>query len=319
MMSCLRDQMMRALARDVGILRLREMPRPHVARPDDVVIRVVCAGLCRTDLYVAEGRLPVQEPRVLGHEFSGVVETVGPEVRHVMAGDRVAVMPFVGCGDCRLCTTGESTRCPSATMLGIDRDGAFAEAIVVPARAVYPMPDRLSYRRAAYAEPLAAALAVLRAGLLYPSRGLILGRNRIAQLTRRVLAADGFNDVTLWDPAVDSPVLSGIFDFAVETMATDAVFGVLLDAVRPGGTVVLKSRPARPVVLDVAAAVRREVTLRAVHYGSFAQAVAWLADGFEVDDLLGPVVPLEAFDRAFTTVHESEAKKVFFGLDGEAD
>src|SRR4051794_36535867 len=111
-------------------LSLARIPRPELAHLDDVRIRVAAAGICRTDLYVAEGRLPSRDPVVLGHEFSGVVDGVGAGVRGVRPGDRVTAIPWVACGRCEECHQPDPVpaplRCPRGAMLGVDRDGAFA-------------------------------------------------------------------------------------------------------------------------------------------------------------------------------------------------
>jgi len=300
----------RAVIRADGGVRLGSVARPRVSRPDDVIVAVAHAGVCRTDLYVAQGRIPVREPRVLGHEFAGVVAEVGPAARF-RVGQRVAAMPWIGCGECPTCAAGEGTRCPHATMLGIDRDGAFAEWVSVPDRCVFAVPDALDLRVAAFAEPLCAALAVLGAGLEPTERVLLAGGNRIATVVERVLRRAGCERLVVWNPRVGGAPDAGAFDRGIETGATAEVLDGLLTAVRPGGTLVLRSRPAAPVAIDVNLAVRREIALRAVHYGDFAQALEWLADGFEVNDLFGASYGLRDFDRAFADAR-SERTKCFF-------
>src|SRR4051812_41399185 len=148
---------MLALVKEARSLSLRRVPRPS-PRADEVVVRVASAGLCRTDLYVAEGKLPSANPVILGHEFSGVVDALGSGVTAVTPGQRVAVMPILSCGGCSYCQRGLERVCQQRAMLGVDRDGAFAEFVAVPARFVYPIPSGISFQTAAYAEPVTAAL-----------------------------------------------------------------------------------------------------------------------------------------------------------------
>lgn len=284
---------MRALVRNQHetICATIDVPVPAA---DEVLVRVRCAGVCRTDLYVAEGRLAVRTPRVLGHELSGELEDGTP----------VTAVPWIGCGHCATCAT-DALRCPDAAMLGVDRDGAFAAWMVVPRRALLTLPARLSPRRGAFVEPVAAALAVLSAPIDRAQRGVVMGDSRIAELTARVLRAAGFRQV---DREVDPAVRYG---FAVETAAS--TLGPALRAVAAGGTVVLKSRPVERAELDLALAVRREITLRGVHYGSFREAIGWLAEErVEVDDLFAEPAPLEAFARVFAEAARPMAKKCFF-------
>lgn len=289
---------MKALVKSQGSLGVQEVPRPELRADDDVLIRVVVAGLCRTDLYVAQGLCPAALPVVLGHELSGIVREVGPAARDLTPGDRVTVMPLL----------------PGGQMLGVHRDGAFAEYLVVPAGAVHRLPAALGPKVGAYCEPVAAALAVLRAGIQPQERGVIYGDNRIAQLTQRVLRAYGFGDVPI-HPLQGPPLPADRFDFLIETAIDSTALRRMMEAARPGGAIVLKSRQHQPVGLDVALAVRKELTLRAVHYAPFPDAIALLAQGaIDVSDLLGEAHPLEDFERAFAAAQADEARKVFLRL-----
>jgi threonine dehydrogenase-like Zn-dependent dehydrogenase len=198
---------------------------PRCEQPDDVIVAVTVAGVCRTDCYLATGALaPARTPLILGHELAGVVYEAGPG-SGFEPGERVACMPLVGCGQCAVCRAGRTHVCPRGHMLGLDRDGAFAERVRVPASALVRVPAGLSMRHAAFAEPVAAALAVpdvlidalggalggalgdaLGDALTGASgdapatharaqRGVVLGHGRIAILTARVLAAAGFDRV----------------------------------------------------------------------------------------------------------------------------
>jgi L-iditol 2-dehydrogenase len=272
--------------------------------------------LCRTDLHVAEGRLAVPLPRTLGHEVAGVVEQA-PGHGRFARGDRVTLQPAVPCGECVTCRAegidADPPRCTRPSFLGVHRDGAFAELVVVPSCAVLPLPDSLSLQRGAYVEPVAAAMAVLRAPIARHERGLIYGDNRIAELTRRILVAHGFERIEVARDG--APLGESSFDFAIETIATASALRALLAAVRPAGKIVLKSRPFEPVALDVAAAVAKEVSFHAVRYASFSSAIELLAgERIAVDDLFERPVPLASFERAFEHARGSESKKVFFTL-----
>src|SRR5262249_3486123 len=151
------------------------------------------AGLCWTDVQVALGELASADPITLGHEFAGEIDAVGREVNHLTPGARVAVRPVLGCRTCAVCQAGDEINCPDRTMLGVDHDGAFAEFVVVPARCAFVLPGSVAWPAAAYAEPVAAALAVFNAGIQPGQRGLVLGRNRFAVLLERLLRAHGFN------------------------------------------------------------------------------------------------------------------------------
>lgn len=276
---------MKALVRRDGALHLDDLPWP-AAGPGETLVRVAVAGVCRTDLQAAAGRLPVREPRVLGHEFSGTVD-----------GARVAVDPVLPCGGCARCLKGRL--CSRPQLLGIHRDGAFAEAVVVPTSAVHPLPEGLSFEAGAYAEPVAAALAVPRAGL--SGQILVHGEGRVARLVERVLAAEGLRAAAGLGPYPDDA-----FDVTVET--DPAGLNEVLRVTRAGGRVILKSRPAEEVAFDFALAVRKEITLTGAAYAPFPEALALLASGrLDLSDLIGPTLPLEDFTR----LRSDESLKTF--------
>jgi L-iditol 2-dehydrogenase len=286
-----------------AVLTQKSLRKPGAG---EVRVRVLLAGICRTDLHAAEGRLPVPVGVTLGHEFVGVVEEVGPGCV-ARPGARVTATPLLPCGACGACREGREG-CGQPVSLGVACDGVFADQAILPDRALFEVPASLPLPRAAYTEPMAAAMAVLKAPISPDQPGLLLGKNRIAELTLRVLRARGFERVR--HEEVDAPLPADHFAFAIETVATSATILAMMRAVRPGGCVVLKSRPPEPVALDVALAVRRDLRLHAVGYGSFREAIDLLAS-LPVDDLLGEVYPLHRHADAFAHAHRSEAKKLF--------
>jgi D-arabinose 1-dehydrogenase-like Zn-dependent alcohol dehydrogenase len=120
---------------------LRETPEPHGT---EVIVRVGCCGVCHSDVHLHDGyfdlggsaRLDmtrtVQPPRTLGHEIAGTVVAVGPDARGVAIGDRRVVYPWIGCGRCTLCESGQEHLCNAPRALGIHRDGGFATHVAVP-------------------------------------------------------------------------------------------------------------------------------------------------------------------------------------------
>ena len=288
---------------------LRATTRPRLQRDGDVRVRVELAGICRTDVIASRCGLGCQPGRVLGHEVAGTVIETGPAVSRLHAGQAVTVMPYFTCGRCHDCQRTAGRLCEAPTFLGVDVDGAFAEEVVVPGRAVHPLPPGTPWRHGAYVEPVAASLAVLNVDLPTEGHGLIYGHGRIAALTQRILAVHGFTQVDRCGSLADLPA-GRRYAYVIETSAAKDGIADLLHAVEPGGRVVLKSRPAGPVSFDLALAVRREITLHAVHYGGFDEAIRLLTSGaLEIDDLLGETYPISAFESAFAA--DTGARKIF--------
>ncbi|HWN66455.1 MAG TPA: alcohol dehydrogenase catalytic domain-containing protein [Haliangium sp.] len=323
---------MKALVLRGRTAALEEIAAPRCKQPDDVVVGVAVAGVCRTDCYLATGQMaattPAATPLVLGHELAGVVREAGP-ASGFEPGERVACMPLLGCGQCAPCRAGRAHVCPHGQMLGLDRDGGFAERVRVPASALGRVPAGLSLRHAAFAEPVAAALAVpealtdawtdasteASADAARANQGLILGQGRIATLTARVLAARGFGQVQIRPvPERVDASDADAFDFVVETSATERSFAAALALLKPRGTLVLKSRPPWLVALDVVGCVRKELRLVGAYYGSLAAALDLMhTRAIEVDDLLGPGHALADHQAVFAAeLAGDEARKQFF-------
>lgn len=303
--------LMRALVKDARSVSLCSVPWP-VPRADEVIVRVEVAGLCRTDLYIADGKIPSPSPLILGHEFSGTIQGIGPNITGLQLGQRVAVMPILSCGVCAYCRRGLERVCQQRSMLGVDRDGAFAEFVAVPARFAYPIPESMSFQAAAYAEPVTAALGVLNAGLDPEQNGLIYGNNRFSQLLLQVLRVHGFKRIAIHDPK-KAPLPTDCCDFLIETFASAEAVEEMILAVRPLGTIVLKSRQPWPTALDLLSAIPKELTFRTVHHGSFVQALQLLAeDRLHLADVVGPVQPLSAWEHIFALARRGEQCKFFF-------
>ena len=284
--------------------------------PGEVRVRVHLVGVCRTDVQAARGEVRCAGPVVLGHECAGTIDRMGPGVEGLKVGQRVAVQPVIGCRECPVCQAGEPINCPDRELLGIDRDGAFAEFVRVPADCVFPIADSLGWQAAAYAEPVAAALAVFRAGIRPADQVLVLGRNRFSALLEQLLRLRGVAEVHV-AAENDRAVPESHFDKVIETSLTPDTLRKMARAARPGGTLVLKSRQTTTVELNPRQAIRKQLTLRAVNYGSFAEALSLLGEGrLRLDGLLGDVYPLEAFQEVFDLAEADESAKLFFDPTG---
>ncbi|XP_071447638.1 L-threonine 3-dehydrogenase-like isoform X2 [Hetaerina americana] len=124
---------------------------PKAISPDDIVLRVSFAGICGTDLHIAEGTFPCKDTDfTLGHEISGIVTEVGKNVDHIQRGDNVVVDPNSGCNKCRYCTNGSYHLCMTGGInntIGIFQDGGWAEYCIAPAFQVYKLPNNIPLQR----------------------------------------------------------------------------------------------------------------------------------------------------------------------------
>lgn len=133
-----------------GTFAVRQLPDPQ-PRPDEVVVSVRACGLNHLDLWLESAGLPVAVPlpRTPGGEIAGVVHSVGSGVTGWQPGDRVAIQSNLFCGTCEFCQRGDESLCLRGELLGVQRDGGFAEQVVVPARSLVRIPDALDFNSSA--------------------------------------------------------------------------------------------------------------------------------------------------------------------------
>jgi L-iditol 2-dehydrogenase len=307
---------MKALVKEGKSLTVKTWPTPSIQSNDDVLIRVVVAGICRTDIYVAQGSIQSQDPIIPGHEFSGTVEALGKNVTHLKIGDRVAVMPVIACKTCQECLANHPSNCLSSKMLGIDLNGAFAEFVIIPKESVYPINDNISFQLAAYCEPIAAALAVLKADIHPKQKGLIYGENRISLLIKKILQAKGFQNIQNFAPSNNLLSLkANSYDYVIETLATSKTLSEMINLVKYRGKIILKSRQHKSIAIDFIAAIKKEITFQAVNYGLFDEATELITNNkVDFTSMFGKVYKLEDFKEAFNLSANDELLKRFFSL-----
>ncbi|QKV96221.1 NAD(P)-dependent alcohol dehydrogenase [Streptomyces sp. NA02950] len=160
---------------------VEDVPEPRISSPQDVIVQIGGAGLCRTDLHVVEGQWQeksgVELPYTLGHENAGWVKEIGPGVSHLAIGDPVIVHPLMACGLCRPCRSGDDVHCTASAFPGIDCDGGMAELMLTSARSCVKLDPGLEPADvAALADAgLTAYHAVRKAvPLLYPGTSVVV-------------------------------------------------------------------------------------------------------------------------------------------------
>ena len=312
---------MRALWLQDRQLRLRDdVPMPEPAA-GEALVRVLCAGICSTDLELVRGYYPYSG--VLGHEFVGVVES-GPAQ---LCGRRVVGEINASCGVCDQCARGQPTHCLQRTVLGIlQRAGCFAQYLTLPAANLHIVPDEVSTTAATFTEPLAAALEIeAQVPLALRQRVLVVGAGRLGHLIAQTLALTGCE---LWVAGRAPAQLAWLaarglnvcaaadaephaFDMAVECTGNAQGFALALRALRPRGTLVLKSTYAGSLTLDAAPIVVNELTVVGSRCGPFAPALQLLAAGrVLVEPLVHARYPLADGMAAFAHAAQPAVLKV---------
>jgi len=301
---------------------VRECEEPRV-EDGMALIRVLRAGICNTDVEIVRGYLRFRG--VMGHEFVGVVEE-GPDE---WKGVRVVGEINFACGSCPLCQAGLRRHCPSRRVLGIQQaDGVFAERVAVPVVNLHPVPDELSDEAAVFAEPVAAAFEILEQVHVEPGmQVVVLGDGKLGLLVAQVLhhagavvlvvgrhlqklsllAERGIQTLLAEEWAAEVEMA----DLVVEATGSAAGFARAIEAVRPRGTVVLKSTVAEPLPVDLAPLVIHEIQVVGSRCGPFPPALRALAQGtVQVDALVHERVPLARADEALQLAQQPGVLKV---------
>ncbi len=319
-------------------LRVDRTPAPTPG-PGEAVIRVGMAGLCGTDYSIFAGTRPVHYPKVLGHEFVGVVEAVGAGASRVRPGERVVVEPNYSCGACPLCREGNRNLCLGRVAVGIDVDGCFAEAARVPERCCWPAPAGVEDEDLVITEPLAVVVrAVRRAGVSAGERAAVVGAGTLGLLALQVLrargahvlvvsrssrrfalarelGADATHALTDGPPEPAARAFSGRegVDVVVETAGTAEAVSHALALVRPGGRIVLTGLPHEPTPVAFFSVVRREVTITGsmIYQDEFEEAMRLVASGaVRTRALVTHRFGLDAIGAAFEAHRAPDAIKV---------
>lgn len=307
-------------------LRVRQVPAP-VPPEGEALVCVKVAGICATDLELVKGYYPYTG--ILGHEFVGVVESApsAPE----MVGKRVVGEINAVCHRCETCLRGDETHCENRTVLGIiNRNGAFAEYLVLPNENLHVVPDNVPDEDAVFTEPLAAALEILDQVEIRPSdRVLVIGAGRLGQLIARVLAGTGCRLAVSARYAAQRSMLEldGIrwvefsditkrhFDIVVEATGSQAGFRDAQQAVRPRGQIILKSTYAGAITVNFSEIVVDEITLIGSRCGPFPEALRWLASGkISPARLIDTRFNLESGNMAFAHAAQPGVMKVLLDI-----
>jgi threonine dehydrogenase-like Zn-dependent dehydrogenase len=283
----------------------------------EVLVRVLRAGVCETDLQLIKGYMGFRG--VLGHEFVGIAES-GP-----MGGRRVVGEINCACWSCDTCRKGLNTHCPHRTVLGIlNHDGAFADHIAVPQRNLHVVPDSLPDDVAVFTEPVAAAFQIPAQVTVRPEdRVIVLGDGRLgnlcaqvlARLSKRVLVVGKHEEklALLLSMGIDAARLSDPIDersadVVVDCTGSETGLPTALKLVRPRGTIVLKTTVAGMQSMAWAPFVIDEVMLVGSRCGPFDQALAALEKGLvQVQPLISDRFPLQ---RGIDALARAQTKPV---------
>ena len=311
---------MRALWLEDNKISLRDISQPK--RANEALIKIRKAGICSTDLELVKGYYPYKG--ILGHEFVGeVIET--QDVTWI--GQRVVGEINAVCNECEQCLNGRSTHCENRTVLGIvNRDGTFAEYTTLPIANLHRVPDSVPDEMAVFTEPIAAALEIQDQVHINPTdRVLLVGAGRLGQLIAQTLALTGCDLRVVARHKHQQELLKkrGIkniseedikpwrWDVVVEATGSPSGFSLARQAIRPRGTLILKSTYKGEINVNFSSIVVDEINIIGSRCGPFEPALR-LMESKQVDpiDLIMNEFELSDALKAFERAAETGVLKV---------
>jgi len=318
-----------------------DVPVPGVG---EVLIRVRKTSICGTDLHIhrwdawAQATIPV--PMVVGHEFMGEIAEIGAGVVGLGVGQRVAGEGHITCGHCRNCKGGRREFCHNHISIGVTRQGAFAEYVVLPAQNVFSVPAHIDDDVAAVLDPLGNAT---HTSLRYDVVGedvLITGAGPIGAMAAAIVRHIGARNIVVTDVnrfrldmatklgathVVDvsseqlAPVMTELgmtegFDVGLEMSGAESAFNQMLDAMNHGGRIAVLGIPAGPMTLDINDVIFKGLEIQGIYgrriFETWYKMAAMLQSGLDVSAIITHKLPADRFEDAFDIVASGECGKV---------
>ena len=336
-----------AIIREYGKIALEEVGKPDL-KDDFVLIKVKYASICGSDQHIFKGEFHprTQLPLIPGHEFAGVVEAVGKDVKDFYPGDKVTVDPILWCGQCAACLAGHYPACISLKLIGIDQDGGFAQYVSAPGHTVFKVPNHISDEYAALIEILSIGFhASARSGLKEQDDVLIMGAGKVGQsilhaastITQgRIFMADILDDrlaiassafpnlltinTTRTDPvAYVKEITNGKgVDVAFEAVGHDVkVEGRMnpartcINAIKGGGTVCVLGLGDHPTEILMKELIWKEAKIISsrVSHGEFAKAIEALdKKTINPESMITGILALEDAQKGFEQLENAPGK-----------
>ncbi len=325
------------LVKAPGEVEIIEKEMPQIQAPDDVLIKVMAAGICGSDVHVVHGSNPMAKyPMIPGHEIAARVEAVGEAVTDFKPGDRVVLEPIQYCGHCHACKRGRHNVCRSLKVRGATQEGGFQQYLVTPAKTLHHIPDNLTYEQAAVVEPYTIGeQANSRAGTRPDDVVLIYGAGPIGLIvldvaksigatcivsevsaSRREMAKEFGADYVL-DPTSESvpdrlmEITDGMGPNVVfEATGVIPLFEEAVKVAASAGTVVCMAFNTKPAPLVMAEVVKKELNIvgTRLQYEKFEKAIAAMPQRLEhVKKLVTHEYPFEQFAEAVKLFEDKDS------------
>ncbi|NJD99683.1 alcohol dehydrogenase [Thermococcus sp. LS1] len=251
--------------------------------PDEVLVKVLYAGIAGTDLRIYNGTLSAKLPIVLGQEFVGEIREVGEKVDGFSKGEYVVVEPVLRCGRCEYCRSGKYTLCENLKVLGVNADGGFAQEIVVPDYALHKIPKNVDIREAALVTPAAVALyAINKAKVSFGDKVAVLGGGAIGLSALQFAMASGCDvvlveplekrrefaervfDVEAISPEEAARAYPNAMDVVIEASGNPLAVNTAIEIAKKGGRIAIAGAFGKPGNVTLASIVKKDLEMQGV-------------------------------------------------------
>ncbi len=327
---------------EVGIWKI-EQPKPKPGH-NDVLIKISKTAICGTDMHIynwdewSQKTIPV--PMIVGHEFVGVIEEVGVEVKAYKPGQRVSGEGHITCGHCRNCRAGRRHLCRNTFGVGVDREGAFAEYLVIPQDNVFPIPDDIPDEMAAIFDPFGNAVHTALSFDLVGEDVLITGAGPIGIMAAAVCKHVGARHVVITDvnqyrldlalkmgatravnvaqqklqDVMDELGMTEGFDVGLEMSGVPSAFKQMLDSMNHGGKIAMLGIPPGETAIDWNQVIFKGLVIKGIYgreiFETWYKMVSMLQSGLDISPIITHNFSVDDFQKGFDIMGSGESGKV---------
>ncbi len=336
------------LHREPGIW-MTDNPVPEVG-PNDLMIKIRKTAICGTDMHIfnwdewSQQTIPV--PMIVGHEYVGEVVEIGQEVAGFKIGDRVSGEGHITCGHCRNCRAGRRHLCRNTTGVGVNRQGSFAEYLVLPAFNAFKIPANISDDMAAIFDPFGNAVHTALSFDLVGEDVLITGAGPIGIMAAAVAKHVGARYVVITDvndyrldlakkmgatrvvnvasenlkDVMDELGMTEGFDIGLEMSGVPSAFREMLDKMNHGGKIAMLGIPPQSVAVDWNKVIFKGLTIKGVYgremFETWYKMVSLLQSGLDLSPIITHQFSIDDFAKGFEVMGSGQSGKVLLDWQG---
>ncbi|AOE48810.1 L-threonine 3-dehydrogenase [Kangiella sediminilitoris] len=323
-------------------------PKPELGH-NDVLIKIKKTAICGTDMHIyhwdewAQETIPV--PMTVGHEYVGVIEEVGQEVKGFQVGDRVSGEGHITCGYCRNCRAGRRHLCRNTVGVGVNRPGAFGEYLVIPAENAYKIPDDISDDIASILDPFGNAAHTALSFDLVGEDVLITGAGPIGIMAAAIAKHVGARHVVITDmndyrldlakkmgatrtvnvtkeklqDVMDELGMTEGFDVGLEMSGAPPAFKSMLDTINHGGKIAMLGIPSSDMAIDWNQVIFKGLVIKGIYgremYETWYKMIAMLQSGLDLSPIVTHRFDVSDFEEGFETMASGQSGKVVLSWD----